>query len=280
MRFQFYTLGGKQFWEDVFFYQKWRIQRHYKRKIFRLLDNWDICRAEGSFETCRKAFVKYIEVYEIPRQAGELVVMLHGLGETKSMFRPLWRVLTDEGYHVAALNYPSTKKSMKQHLQQLDFFLTHCEDISKVSFITYGSGALLLRRLLAETFEWQNNFKISRIININPNNCGSDLFEILARYKFFNAVFGPMLKDCATSKARFVSKLPADIDLGLIFSKPWYQRIFSFLTKRYEGFDDALYSESAFSNNVVEAEGLYWNVISNPNLIKACRSFLKTGKFR
>ena len=87
MKFNFFTFGGSQFWEDVFFYQKWRIQRNYHSKIYRLLDNWDIKRAEGSFEQCRKAFVKYIEVYEIPRQSGELIILLHGLGNTKNVFQ-------------------------------------------------------------------------------------------------------------------------------------------------------------------------------------------------
>ena len=68
MRFDFFTLGGSQFWEDVFFYQKWRIQRNYKTKQYRLLDNWDIRRAEGRFENCRRAFLKYIEVFQLSRQ--------------------------------------------------------------------------------------------------------------------------------------------------------------------------------------------------------------------
>ena len=56
----FYTMGGGHFWEDVFFYQKWRIQRNYISKKCRLLDNWDISRFEGSFEECRKSFIQYI----------------------------------------------------------------------------------------------------------------------------------------------------------------------------------------------------------------------------
>lgn len=119
MKFDFFTLGGSQFWEDVFFYQKWRIQRNCHSKAYRLLDNWDIKRASGSFEECRKAFVKLIEAYEIPRQSGELVILLHGLGETKSIFRNLWKELTAQGYNVAAINYPSTRKSMKYHFASL-----------------------------------------------------------------------------------------------------------------------------------------------------------------
>ena len=68
MGFDFFTFGGGQFWEDVFYYQKWRIQRNYESKQYRLLDSWDIKRHKGSFEDCRKAFLKLIEAYELPRR--------------------------------------------------------------------------------------------------------------------------------------------------------------------------------------------------------------------
>ena len=72
MYFDFFTYGGAMFWEDVFFYQRWRIQRHCFSKIYRLLDPWDIRRAQGSFQVCQKKFIKYIESYEIPKQQGDM----------------------------------------------------------------------------------------------------------------------------------------------------------------------------------------------------------------
>ena len=86
MAFCFFTMGGKQFWEDFLFYQKWRIQRHWRTKKYRLLDKWDICRATGTFEECRTSLVKMIEAYEIKRQSGKLVILIHGLGESKNVF--------------------------------------------------------------------------------------------------------------------------------------------------------------------------------------------------
>ena len=85
MRFSFFTFGGSQFWADVFFYQKWRIQRNCVSKTYRLLDAWDIVRHKGTFEECRKAFINYIDIYELPRQDGKMIVMLHGFGENKNI---------------------------------------------------------------------------------------------------------------------------------------------------------------------------------------------------
>ena len=94
MRFSFFTLGGSQFWEDIFYYQKWRIQRNFETKRCRLLDNWDILRHSGSYESCKKAFVKYVEIYELTKQRGHLVLMIHGLFDSKNIFKPLWRKIT------------------------------------------------------------------------------------------------------------------------------------------------------------------------------------------
>ncbi len=281
MKFAFFTLGGSQFWEDVFFYQKWRIQRHCRSKKYRLLDNWDIKRAEGSFEQCRKAFVKYIEVFEIPRQSGELIILLHGLGETKNVFRQLWKNLTANGYNVVAINYPSTRKSMKSHIRQLEFFLNHCEDISKVSFITKGAGCLLLRMLITNTYGWQDNFQLNKVININPINCGSDVFDILARFTPFNFIFGPMLKECSPKNVQSISKLPAEIQSGIIFCETWGQKLFNPIIKRFKSLPlKSETMETSFADHIIDIENSCRNIFNNPEVSLACLNFLKKGNFK
>ena len=279
MGFDFFTFGGSQLWEDVFFYQKWRIQRHYHSKRYRLLDNWDIRRASGSFEDCRKAFVKFVEVYEIPRQEGEIVILLHGLGETKNSFRLLQTKLIQAGYNVAAVNYPSTRKSIYHTINQLEFFLNHCEDVNKVSFITKGAGCLVLRSLLSNTYGWQDKFRLNKIININPINCGSDLFDLMSRYKIFNLIFGPMLKECSPQAVHSISRLPSDISKSLIFCDTYKSRILRPFIDKFKGVTIASdEKETDFSDNYINIKNRYFNVLNNPETIKHCLNFLSNGK--
>lgn len=280
MAFCFFTMGGKQFWEDVFFYQKWRIQRHWRTKKYRLLDKWDICRATGTFEECRKSLVKMIEAYEIKRQSGKLVILIHGLGESKNVFRPLWRYLESQGFNVAAINYPSTKKSMKAHLDQLDFFLTHTEDVSEVSFITKGTGCLLLRYLLATSFEWNKKFKIGKVININPANCGSGFCSALYHFKLFRFLLGPALKDCTPYYAQRAPRLSAQIPTGLIFCETYLDKILRPIFKRYEGIHiPGEPTEEDFADQHIYVKNVQLNVFDNTELLEKCVSFLKNGKF-
>jgi hypothetical protein len=280
MQFPFFTLGGSQFWEDVFYYQKWRIQRHYSSRKYRLLDNWDIQRASGSFEQCRAAFVKCVEVYEIPRQKGDLVILLHGLGESKSVFHNLWKALSEKGYNVAALNYPSTRKALSYHIRQLEFFLTHCEDINKVSFITKGESCLLLRLLVSNTYGWQNHIAVDKVININPINAGSDWLDYLSRFGLFRFLLGPMLNDAAPSRARTISKLPATTDVGLIFCKTWVDKLCEPIVRRFQGLPiKSEIKETSFSDKRIHIENKRFNILSNAEVIAACQKFLENGSF-
>ena len=52
MKFDFFTLGGRFRWEDIYNYQGWRIQRHVKNRRYRLLDSNDVRRDSGSFAHC------------------------------------------------------------------------------------------------------------------------------------------------------------------------------------------------------------------------------------
>ena len=280
MRFCFFTSGGKKYWEDVFYYQKWRIQRHWRTKKYRLLDNFDICRASGSFEECRKAFVKFIEVFEIPRQKGKLIILLHGLNENKKTFKPLWRALTQKGYNVAAVNYPSTKKTIRGHLDQFDFFLTHIEDIDEVSFITKGSGCLVLRCLLNESFAFEDKFKIGKVINVNPLNRGSEICEILSRFKIFRWIFGPSLSEMTPDVAPHFPRLPLNIPLGLIFCETYFDKLIKPIKKKYGGIEIPTdLSEKSFSEHIINIKNKDLNIFDNPQIVENCVRFLENGKF-
>lgn len=221
MNFDFFTYGGAVFWEDVFFYQKWRIQRNCFTKRYRLLDSWDIRRASGKFETCQKAFIKYIESYEITKQQGKLIVLLHGYGDGKNIFKRLWRKLAFTNSVVAAINYPSLFHSSVASAHQLLFFLNHMEDIDEVSFVTKGGGNLVLHHafnLPQELQSFQEKMRIGNIVEINPVIKPRILCELLCRLKFIRVLFGPMIKDFTQKSIKNLPSLPSQFKVLKIFS--------------------------------------------------------------
>ena len=281
MNFDFFTFGGGQFWEDVFFYQKWRIQRNYNSKKYRLLDPWDIRRHKGSFEECRKAFIKFIEIYEISRQHGHMVIMLHGLTDSKNIFKPLWRAVLAEGYMAAAINYPSTRKQIDAHIRQIDFLLNNLEDITEISFITKGCGGLILRKLLNYRSPWHEKIKISRIVQISPPNQGSAFLEKLSKFAIFRWIFGPMLEEASYERAVKLPLLPKKVKAGIIFCDHPINRISQFLPKSFKKLlPVAKEADLEGVSDKIHVKNIKFNILENKKTIDATVNFLKRGTFK
>ncbi len=278
--FEFFTLGGSQRWEDVFFYQKWRIQRNYKTKEYRLLDNWDIRRESGSFDDCYKKFLKVIEIYQLSRQRRHMVVMLPGIAQSKNIFKPLWREVTKYGFMVAALNYPSIYKKVDSHVRQLDFFLNHLEDVSEISFVTYGAGALILRKLLFFDADWKKKIKIRKIVEINPPSKGSNFWKRIGQYKWAQKLFGPILSDLTPYGVQKIPEYNKKYKVGIIVCKPLLVQVAEYLPKKIRQF--LPFYEDYLHGDIKEVCVLKPNTLgtlSSPDVASKCVRFLKDGEF-
>lgn len=277
---EFYTFGGGHFWEDVFFYQKWRIQRNYVSKKCRLLDNWDISRFEGSFEECRKAFIKYIEVYELARQKGKMIIMLPGLGESKNIFKPLWRAAISEGFMAAAVNYPSTQKGIEGHVRQLDFFLNHLEDVEEISFVTHGIGSIILRALFSLKTPWREKLKIGRVVQVQPLNHGSRLLVKLSKNKVLGFILGPIAREMEQRRIELIPPIPLGIENGIIESDSMKRRFWEAITNT-KMHKPAKEEELRFNNakEIINIPNHKLNIFDNKKVVEAAIKFLTTGNF-
>ena len=275
-----YTFGGHHFWEDVFFYQKWRIQRNYVNKKCRLLDNWDICRKEGTFEECRKAFVEFIEAFEIPKQKGHMVVMIPGLAETKNVFKELWRAVLKKGYSAIAINYPSTQKEIAGHLRQLNFFLNHLEGVDSVSFVTNGIASVILKKLFCSNEPWRKKLRIGRIVQVNPYNHGSKLIFKLSKVKYLSFILGPMAAEMDPAIVEKLPPLPSDIESGLLFSESvWYKSAECLTCSKSDKIDLEKEKNFAGAKDVVMFPSHAGNLFNNKKIVSVIVKFLMSGKF-
>jgi len=278
MKFDFFTFGGAVFWEDVFFYQKWRIQRNCYTKRYRLLDSWDIRRASGTFEHCQKTFIEYINSYEIPRQQGKMVVLLHGYGDSKNIFKPLWRKLVRTNTVVAAINYPSLFRSALASAHQLLFFLNHLEDITEISFVSKGAGSLVLQQLFnlpVELQTFQKSMRIGNIVEINPVIKENLLCDFLYRYKIFRVLLGPMIRDFTESGLKYVPSLPKELNILYIFTDSAYYQYFLDILKQLST------SETEYRHqkkHLIYINKKTYSPLKNEQLLNNTVKFINNGK--
>ncbi len=274
----FFTFGGHQFWEDVFYYQRWRIQRNFWSKRCRILDPWDIRRGVGTYMECKKKFEDIKQIYELPKQKGHMVIMLHDLLSNKNVFKKMWKEFVKTGFEVASINYPSTRRDIKIHAKQIEFFLNNLEGINKVSFVTHGVGGIILRYVLRKNSKWRERLEIGRVVQICPPNNGSTFLEEIYRFKIFREYFGPMLYSLRPINAQKIPKFSKSLEYGIITSS----------TKRnwnpfIKGKNDGAFleEETKLQNckHYYNADNFLPLVIKSRPVIAACIRFIKNGDF-
>lgn len=279
MNFDFFTFGGLYYWEDVFNYHNWVIQKNEKTNKYRLLDNYNIRRHSGSFDDCKNTLLKYIEAYELPHTYDDSIILIHDFAKTKKSMKALVDSLKDIKANIIAINYASLRRGITYHSNSLASFVKNLQNKNNLYFINNGAGCLILRKMLGAC----NNFrslKIKGVIDINPINSGSDAAEILIRKNFFRYIFGQMLSDISTKNALLIPRLPKDIPHGIIFSPSRRDRFLQKLLSKYESITPLTPpSEQSYAKNVTYIKHIGKSSLNNPELFKQCKSFIETNTF-
>lgn len=279
MKFNFFTLGGRFRWEDIYNYQNWRIQRHIKARQYRLLDPYDIRRDSGSFSKCQNTLLKYISAYEMDKTYDDTVVILHDFARTRNSVKYLADSLKETNKNIIAVNYASTHKNLNAHVQLLSQFLQNIEIKNNLYFINVGTSCLITRKLL-NTNNNYHLYHVAGVLDINPLNSGSDLAELLSQKDFFRNLFGPMLIDIKTKQALNIPKLPQDIQHGIIFCPSLVHKIFKKLFTRFESFPFLTPpSEQSYADKIKTISETTFFPLENRDLVLNCIHYLTTGNF-
>ncbi|HKA14742.1 MAG TPA: alpha/beta hydrolase [Myxococcota bacterium] len=144
----------------------------------------------------------------------EDVVLLHGLGRSARVMRPLARQLEAAGYRVQNLEYPSTRATPEELVEVLHAEISRCCAWSgRVSFVTHSLGGVMVRAYLAQHPMPQ----LGRVVMLAPPNHGSEYVDIAGHWRLFQAVLGPTAAQLGTNPASLPNRLPrADYEVGVI----------------------------------------------------------------
>ncbi len=151
-----------------------------------------------------------------PEEAGDVVVLLHGLGRTDLSMIRMELALSEYGYEVINVSYPSTDHSI-EHLshEELRPALEGCclDPDRRIHFVTHSMGGIVLRYYL-ENQELDN---LGRVIMLSPPNQGSEIADWVTESEFLQRFFGPSIEQLGTGPESVPSQLgPVDFELGII----------------------------------------------------------------
>ena len=189
------TLGGKQFWADELFFHAWRIQRNVVSGHCRLLDGNNVRHAWGTFDHCLDRLSDVRRERDMPPMEGPALVLLHGLGRTRSAMSPLAKYLKKNGrYATFNVGYPSTRRGIADHAKALAKIIENLHGIDRIDLVGHSMGNIVIRRYLADQTDDSTGRKpdprIKRIVMLGPPNHGSIIANALKDNGLFTVVTG------------------------------------------------------------------------------------------
>ena len=124
-------------------------------------------------------------------QAGECVVLLHGLMRSSTSLNTRERELVEAGFVTANIEYPSRDHVIEELAEiAVPDGLAACrehDDIERIHFVTHSLGGILVRQYLSE-----NEIpELGRVVMLGPPNQGSLAADEMADVPGYDWLNGP-----------------------------------------------------------------------------------------
>lgn len=209
----------------------------------------------------------------------EAIVLLHGIARSSRSMSVLEKALGKEGYTIWNINYPSTKKTIAEIA---DFVFKEIqnaspEGISKLHFVAYSMGCLIVRALLAKyTF----TTPIGYTVMLAPPNQGSEVADFLKNNKLYQYFYGPAGQELTTQVAKENPFASMQYPFGVIAGNVCLDPISYFILPK--GHDGKVTIESTKLEGMLDHIVLpcsHTFIMNNIAVIEQVKYFLKEGRF-
>jgi hypothetical protein len=208
----------------------------------------------------------------------ERVVLLHGMVRTSRSMNNLEAFLSDRGYQVLNLDYPSRKHQLPELARIVrNEVVSKTGNAEKIHFVTHSLGGMILRYIQ------QNDPlpNLGRVVMLSPPNQGSEVVDALGSLRLFQFINGPVgtqLGTDANGAAKQLGKV--DFELGVITGDRSINWINSLMIP---GKDDGKVStESAKVEGMADFLIVHVShpfIMMNKTVMAECLHFIQNGAF-
>ena len=212
--------------------------------------------------------------------APEEVILLHGLCRTTRSMTKMERALTEAGYKVRNVSYPSREASVQQLADDaIGKVVADCgrDGVAKIDFVTHSLGGIMVRSYFAR----HTLPAPGRVVMLAPPNQGSEVTDRLGRWFLYKWINGPAGMELGTDQNSTPNKLgPANYPVGVIAGDRSINWINSLLIP---GRDDGKVSVErtklpGMSDHIV-IHTAHPFIMRNREAIRQTVQFLRTGRF-
>lgn len=206
------------------------------------------------------------------------VILIHGLGRTKSSMKKLEKKLKRNNYKVINWSYSSLTKD----LTELAFELYTKHEIAKIShdkifFVTHSLGGIIVRRMMSIF----NINKLDGMVMIAPPNNASSIAKYFLKNKLIKTVVGPscyelgdsdyLQKTCSIPKDNTMV-IAGTKSLSIINPNSWISQ--SILEKPHDGTISVKETKLPHMDKFFSVKASHTNIMKNHIVIKESINFL------
>src|SRR5271170_4074657 len=210
----------------------------------------------------------------------EEVILLHGLCRTSRSMVKMETALTEAGYKVRNVDYPSRTASIQKLADDaIGKAVADCKNdgATKIDFVTHSLGGILVRSYLAR----HTIPNLGRVVMLAPPNQGSEIVDKLGWLFLFKWINGPAGNELGTDKNSVPNKLgPANFPVGIVAGDRSINWINSLLIP---GKDDGKVSVErtrlAGMTDHIVIHATHPLIMRNREAIRQTLQFLRTGNF-
>ncbi len=211
----------------------------------------------------------------------DCVILLHGLARTSRSMAKLEKRLSQHGYRVINLDYPSTEHPIEFLAEEYlgrTIKRYQAESYRKIHFVSHSLGGIIVRYYLKH-HELSN---LGRVVMMSPPNQGSEVVDYMKDTLIFKKINGPAGQQLGTDEDSVPLKLgPVDFELGVIAGNRTFDPLFSMMIP---GPDDGKVSikraKVAGMTDFLVLPHSHAFIMQNEDVIEQVIHFLEHGSFR
>ncbi len=207
----------------------------------------------------------------------ECVILLHGLARSAHSMDKMAEKLTEHGYKVLNIDYPSRAYSIEELAEQtISDALKQCQGMP-VSFVTHSMGGILVRQFLSN-HKLEN---LNKVVMLGPPNKGTEIVDKLSHLPGFSFINGEAGMQLGTGELSVPNQLgKANFDVGIIAGT---QSINLLLSSLIPDTDDGKVSVESTKvdgmNDHIEMPTTHVFMMRNDAVIAQVICYLEQGKF-
>ena len=146
----------------------------------------------------------------------ECVILLHGLWRTELSMKALEWKLSDDGYMVVNITYPSIFQSIEDLAPAaINRGISECREsgAGPINFVTHSLGGILVREYLSE----HELLELRRVVMLGPPNQGSEVADWVESNELLEMLAPQAVAQLSKGDESVPLKLgPVDFELGVI----------------------------------------------------------------